>query len=55
MATKKRSGKGRAAKTRDVKDLAVRKAKNVKGGKGKASPGDFSFTHTYDKASPVLG
>jgi type VI secretion system secreted protein Hcp len=23
-------------------------------GKGKASPGDLHFTHTYDKASPVL-
>lgn len=23
-------------------------------GKGKAVPGDFSFTHLYDKASPVL-
>jgi len=23
-------------------------------GKGKANPGDFVFTHTYDKASPVL-
>ena len=23
-------------------------------GKGKAVPGDFSFTHMYDKASPVL-
>ena len=23
-------------------------------GKGKANPGDFNFTHTYDKASPVL-
>jgi type VI secretion system secreted protein Hcp len=24
-------------------------------GKGKAVPGDFHFTHLYDKASPVLG
>jgi type VI secretion system secreted protein Hcp len=24
-------------------------------GKGKAVPGDFQFTHLYDKASPVLG
>jgi type VI secretion system secreted protein Hcp len=23
-------------------------------GKGKATPGDFVFTHTYDKASPIL-
>jgi type VI secretion system secreted protein Hcp len=23
-------------------------------GRGKASPGDFVFTHTYDKSSPVL-
>jgi type VI secretion system secreted protein Hcp len=23
-------------------------------GKGKGDPGDFSFTHVYDKASPVL-
>jgi len=23
-------------------------------GRGKAAPGDFSFTHLYDKASPVL-
>jgi type VI secretion system secreted protein Hcp len=23
-------------------------------GKGKATPGDFTFTHLYDKASPVL-
>jgi type VI secretion system secreted protein Hcp len=23
-------------------------------GKGKAVPGDFTFTHLYDKASPVL-
>lgn len=23
-------------------------------GKGKANPGEFSFTHLYDKASPVL-
>ena len=23
-------------------------------GRGKANPGDFVFTHTYDKASPVL-
>jgi len=23
-------------------------------GKGKANPGDFVFTHTYDKASPIL-
>jgi type VI secretion system secreted protein Hcp len=23
-------------------------------GKGKANPGDFSFMHTYDKASPIL-
>jgi len=23
-------------------------------GKGKANPGDFVFTHTYDKSSPVL-
>ena len=23
-------------------------------GKGKANPGDFHFTHVYDKASPVL-
>ena len=23
-------------------------------GKGKASPGDFSFVHTYDKSSPIL-
>lgn len=23
-------------------------------GKGKAEPGDFSFTHLYDKSSPVL-
>ena len=23
-------------------------------GKGKANPGDFNFTHMYDKASPVL-
>jgi len=23
-------------------------------GKGKATPGEFSFVHTYDKASPVL-
>ena len=23
-------------------------------GKGKGTPGDFNFTHTYDKASPVL-
>ena len=23
-------------------------------GKGKATPGDFNFMHTYDKASPVL-
>jgi type VI secretion system secreted protein Hcp len=23
-------------------------------GKGKATPGEFHFTHTYDKASPVL-
>ena len=23
-------------------------------GKGKASPGEFQFTHSYDKASPVL-
>ena len=23
-------------------------------GKGKASPGDFSFMHVYDKASPIL-
>ena len=23
-------------------------------GKGKANPGDFVFTHTYDKASPVI-
>ena len=58
MAAKKRSGKGRAA-TRGVKDLSVRKSKNVKGGaptpKGKSSPSDFNFTHLYDKSSPVLG
>ncbi|HSW08713.1 Hcp family type VI secretion system effector [Aquabacterium sp.] len=23
-------------------------------GKGKATPGDFSFTHVFDKASPIL-
>jgi type VI secretion system secreted protein Hcp len=23
-------------------------------GKGKATPGDFHFTHTYDKSSPIL-
>ncbi len=24
-------------------------------GKGKANPGEFSFVHKYDKASPILG
>ena len=35
----------------------VSNASNVGGagsGKGKAAPGDLHFTHTYDKASPIL-
>ena len=35
----------------------VTQASNIAGGgsgKGKATPGDFLFTHKYDKASPVL-
>ena len=35
-----------------VKDVATVEAQTVSG--GKPSPGDFSFVHLYDKASPVL-
>jgi type VI protein secretion system component Hcp len=35
-----------------AKDVAAAEAQTVSG--GKASPGDFSFVHLYDKASPVL-
>jgi len=36
-----------------VKDVATAEAQAVSG--GKPSPGEFTFTHLYDKASPVLG
>lgn len=36
------------------KELSAAELENVTGGKGKAQPADFSFTHVYDKASPVL-
>ena len=48
MATKK------AKKAGALRNLKAKKAKAVRGGKGKASPGDFQFTHLYDKSSPVL-
>jgi type VI protein secretion system component Hcp len=39
---------------RPADTLTDRELGSVSGGKGKASPGDFTFTHLYDKASPVL-
>ena len=36
-----------------VKDVATAEAQAVSG--GKPTPGEFNFTHLYDKASPVLG
>jgi hypothetical protein len=38
--------------TERTKDLTARAAGQVKG--GKSIPRDFSFLHTYDKASPTL-
>jgi type VI protein secretion system component Hcp len=48
--TKKTSRK--QAKKADVKDLGVKDSRAVKG--GKVSVQDFSFTQTFDKASPTL-
>jgi len=51
---KKDRAKGKkAVEDLTVKDVATAEAQAVSG--GKASPGEFNFTHLYDKASPVLG
>ncbi len=36
-----------------LRDLEVKDASEVQG--GKAKPRDFNFTHVYDKSSPTLG
>ena len=36
-------------------ELSQDELEKVSGGKGKASPGDFTFTHVYDKSSPIVG
>jgi len=34
--------------------LSQDELEKVSGGKGKATPTDFTFTHVYDKSSPII-
>jgi general stress protein YciG len=52
MGTKAKAKTKAGKRGRTTKDLTARQAVQVKG--GKSVPGDFSFVHKVDKASPVL-
>jgi hypothetical protein len=48
MVAKKSRKPSKKVKSLPAKNVTGKQAKRVKGGS------DFSFTHTYDKSSPVL-